>query len=330
MTIFEDPQLWARAVDGLAQSVGRINPGAYWQYFNTVAAQNGVTASQLATAMAATASSQPAAAAAVNGLSQVTGAGLMTGLPAAEAAAIAEAITVAEVAATGTATVGAAATGAAATGTTVAAAEGGGILATLGGMSVAAQIAAAVAAVAVVVAGAWVAGTMAADDPVEPAVGVPAEPRSDEEREQEATSQSEDRTAEGGLPSNTGFVVVQVTNHPGPAVAVLRKEDVNSHEAGETQLYLCNFLHGGNCSDHCVDTPSGNVVCGQDIPAKLSVASEHDAGDAGLEDAWRALCDQFDDVAAPALAEGWVGVNGDSTVTIDWANFIFTARPCVF
>jgi hypothetical protein len=198
----------------------------------------------------------------------------------------------------------------------------------LGG--VAARVAAGIVVTAVVVGGAWVAGTLSGDDPIPPASGVPAEPRNQETRESAAAAEGSAVTEEGGLASRVGWVVVQVTNHANRALSVRRAEDVSAHESGERPIYLCNFLHGGRCSDYCVTTPNGNVVCGKDVLASLSEISRHPSGDDGKTEAWRSLCSQVSDVFAPPLAEGWMGVQGGANVTIDWANFIFTARPCVF
>ncbi|MEW5990857.1 MAG: hypothetical protein AB1736_05860 [Chloroflexota bacterium] len=120
-----------------------------------------------------------------------------------------------------------------------------------------------------------------------------------------------------------------MTNHANHALSVRRAEDIAAHEAGERDILVCNFLHGGLCADQCVDTPNGQA-CGQNVRAKLAEISRHPAGDAGLNEAWRSLCSQVSNVYPAVLAEGWSGVRGDAAVTLDWANWIFPARPCQF
>ena len=126
---FENTNLWADAVMGLARSALNSNPGSYWTYFNRVAGRSGVSAVEMARALAAIAHSSPEAAAALNGLRQVVQYGIVGGET---ATAITESVVMAEAAATGigTAAVGVETVTIAAE-TTVAVSESGGFFSAL-------------------------------------------------------------------------------------------------------------------------------------------------------------------------------------------------------
>jgi hypothetical protein len=170
-----------------------------------------------------------------------------------------------------------------------------------------------------------VAGWASADNPIEQVEGVEGRTQDqiDEDNRQEAEEAVDEREA-----ARSGYVVVRVTNHPRQALSVRRVEDIAAHDSGSS-IFVCQFLHGGNCASQCVTTPNGNSVCGADVPADLSVVSTHtfDDSDDPLVAAWRSLCAQVPDVVPATLAEGFVGTDG---TTIDWANTIFPARPCDF
>lgn len=200
-----------------------------------------------------------------------------------------------------------AAEAAATTGATAAAGTG---ISLLGGIGLA------LAAGALALGLSGLAGRLSADDPITPVV-----------------PQSDGSGVVGEIPeavsgeSFGGFAVVQVENHPGHAVAVMELDVVERVTRGDQNLYLCNFLHGGNCSSHCVITPSQNEVCGEDIPARLRVINEF-RQDTTPEGAWGSLCGSLSEVGPAGLAEGFVGKYGSEIVTIDWQNWIFANSPC--
>ena len=72
--------------------------------------------------------------------------------------------------------------------------------------------------------------------------------------------------------------VIRVTNHPREAYSVRNLEDLAAIDAGERDLYLCHFLHGGLCSTQCVDTPAGGAFTVA-VAAGLRHASADDDGD---------------------------------------------------
>ncbi|MEW5990856.1 MAG: hypothetical protein AB1736_05855 [Chloroflexota bacterium] len=130
-----------------------------------------------------------------SGLKASLSAAATAGGAAAGGAAAGEALTATGGAAAGEALTAAGATTGGATTTTTA----GGLLAQLGALSVAAKLAVAAAVVAVVYVGAGIAGSLSGDAPIEPAPGVSAEPRSEEQRASDALAEGSARASEGDL-----------------------------------------------------------------------------------------------------------------------------------
>ncbi len=321
-SLLQDPQ-FVNQIAQLARATAQV-PGKFYPQFVQAAQAWGMTAPQLAATMGVVAQQGGAMAAEAalvvnNGVRAAQAYGLMGSMSAVEASMVAEAITVSQAAAAGTTAV--ATTGAAA-GTAVATQGGGGLLATLAALPAAAKIALAAAAVLVAAGVGQGLGVLSADDPVESPFGGP---RTEQQTIDDAINTSNEQSGNGVTQSRDGFAVIRVTNHSSQALSVQPLEAIDRHESGEAPFLLCHFLHGGRCADYCFETGNGDTVCGQDVPASISIVSEHSLADGGVDAAWESLCSQVGETRAAALAEGWVGEDG---TTIDWANFIWSGRPC--
>ena len=134
----------------------------------------------------------------------------------------------------------------------------------------------------------------------------------------EAAAAAESNNA---LPEDSRYFVVQVTNHPSKAIAVVASETLDDHEANRAKLHLCDFLHGGRCEGSVVDTPNGAVTAGPSPEAQFGVLESGTTSD----DAYVKLCRLVSDVRPASLAEGFVADYRGETVTLSYSGF---TSPC--
>ncbi|MEO0463269.1 MAG: hypothetical protein AAF127_09070 [Pseudomonadota bacterium] len=122
--------------------------------------------------------------------------------------------------------------------------------------------------------------------------------------------------------TNTGFVLIQVDNHPNRALAIKSAASIEAHFAGKSRFRLCNFLHGGLCGGRTVVTPNGNRVTAGQSPiaqiAKLRTFNDYASARAGM-------CALVANVRPNRLSAGFSGDYRGRRVTIDVRS---VGNPC--